>query len=404
MLDAFNIGPISVGDFNALIDRSLRALGEIQIVGEITELRVTSRKGVFITLKDPDANAILSVSGYAPTIAGIDLVEEGMQVVVAGVPSLYAPYGKFSLQASVITPHGEGALKIAYEKLQAKLAAEGLFEPERKKAAPRFFQQIALITAADSAAYGDFVKVLGEQGITISVDLYPVAVQGKNAVAEILAALGLVASASYDAVVMIRGGGSLEDLIAFNDENIVRQLSVMPQFTIVGVGHERDESLSDFVADWRASTPTQSAVMLAAHNQQFIDQEVADKVDQLADNLANHLSQLTHRVDQAAGNIDQRLQYALLQRTQRLQVASGLLVQSFHRFDKVITRFHHLEQLLHSLSPEQVLRRGYAYLTDADQRVVSSVNRLKSGQHLQAVLQDGRLSVQIQEVTSDHKK
>ena len=389
---------LTVAEFNQLIDQILRQLGEFSVRGEITELRITPRKGVFITLKDPAAEANLSVSGYAPVIKGIDLIEAGMEVVVTGVGELYSAYGKFSLKATAIEPFGEGALRIAYEKLKTKLLAEGLFDESRKKPVPPYFARIALITAAGSAAYGDFTKVLREHACQTEIDFYPVTVQGKNALPEIERALQLAAGQRYDAVILVRGGGSLEDLIAFNEEAIVRQLGRLKHFTIVGVGHERDESLCDYAADLRASTPTQAASYIVQQNAAFLA-GLTEQIDLLGEGLAN---QLRHLSDQLGGHCDAMetgLDTQLDRRLRQLDQASRSLEKSFDRYDKAFTRFDHLGELLRSYSPQDVLRRGYAYLRNDKGEIVSSAAGFQVGEKLQTIVKDGELLSVIEDIT-----
>jgi exodeoxyribonuclease VII large subunit len=391
---------LTVAEFNQLIDQVLRQLGSFSVRGEITEFRVTGRKGVFITLKDPAAEANLSVSGYAPSIKGIDLVEAGMEVVVTGVGNFYSPYGKFSLQATAIEPFGEGALRIAYEKLKNKLTAEGLFDVARKKPVPPYFGRIALITAAGSAAYGDFTKVLKEHACQAEIDFYPVTVQGKNALPEIDAAMRLVAPASYDAVVLIRGGGSLEDLIAFNEEELVRRVAGSKHFTIVGVGHERDESLCDYAADLRASTPTQAATYLYQQNDAFIAL-LTEQVDGIADRVTERLNILADRITLGCDTLETSLDRQLDQRAGLLEKAGRRLEKSFDRYDRTFVAFDHLGELLKSYSPADVLRRGYACVRGAGGSVVSSVSGLKSGAAVEVQMKDGSFSSVIGAVRHD---
>ncbi len=391
---------LSVAQFATLMNTLFEDMGEFQVVGEITELRLSGKGGVFITLKDTTEAAILNLGNYKPNIRGIDLVQQGMQVIVTGVPNLYAPYGKFSLQITAIEPFGEGALKIAFERLKALLAADGLFAAERKKSTPDYFERIALITAKDSAAYSDFVKILQENHAGFGVDFFPVTVQGSNSVGEILAALHQANQGVYDAVVMIRGGGSLEDLKSFNDEQVVRQLAVMRHFTMVGVGHERDESLCDLAADLRASTPSQAAVYLYTQNRKFL-QSWQGNVATLGDQLVDRLDALHDKLTEAGDQMQQALAAKIDNLREMVGDQSAFLLSTVDHYQQTFTYFHHLEKLIASYSPQKTLARGYAIVRNHQGKAIASTKQLEASQVVTTQLQDGSIVSTINEIHHD---
>jgi len=261
---------VSVDQFNELINLQLQSIGEVIVEGEITEMNISKRGGVNLVLKDKNKQAVLNVSGYAPRIQGINMIEIGMEVAIWGVPQLYSPYGKFSVSIYKILPIGAGALAKALELLKEQLEKEGLFDPTRKRPLPELITNIALITAKNSAAESDFLKILKENNTGLNIDFYAVSVQGKHSVGEILSAIQNAQNKNYDCIVMIRGGGSLEDLSSFNDEKISKAIFASKIPTLVAVGHERDESIAELVSDVRASTPSQAAYYIVVNNTNFI--------------------------------------------------------------------------------------------------------------------------------------
>lgn len=355
---------LTVTEFNTFIKEVVSNLGIFQVRGEITELKISKNNGLFITVSD--GKSTLRVGGYAPTVKGVDLVEEGMEVVVIGVADLYVPYGTFSLNALEIEPVGEGALAKAYEKLKLKLEKEGLFALEHKQELPGFITKIALLTGKDSAAYSDFIKILREQSVSIAVDYHPVLVQGKGSVEGLIKAMDNIQKTDVDLVVITRGGGSLEDLKGFNDEDLARKIFSSKKLVIAGVGHEKDESIADFVADLRASTPSQAAYYIAERNQEFYDsvKSRGDKINDLAKSILDERYRVFHDETLSVEN----------------------MVRSI--FEKTSSRIENLERILKTFDTESVLKRGYAILSSKGKRV-RSVNDLNILDLIDTAMFDG---------------
>jgi len=285
-------GYFTVAQFNELINVQLQTIGVVSVVGEITEKHLTRNSGLMMTIKDDEENAILKITGFAPRIKGVNTVDVGMKVVVTGVPRLYSPFGSFSIQAISFLPYGEGSLRAAFEKLKVILESKGYFAEDRKRSLPQYVTEIALVTAEESAAYIDFMKILKETKTCIDINLYPVHVQGKHAVQEIIQALVAASKDGADAVVLTRGGGSLEDLSAFNDEEVANAVFSCKVPIISAVGHEKDTSICDLVADIVASTPSQAAYYLADHNQGYIK-----SLREYTDSIFDHINILLKELD-----------------------------------------------------------------------------------------------------------
>jgi exodeoxyribonuclease VII large subunit len=306
------------------------------------------------------------------------MIKEGMKVAAWGSPNLWSQGGKFSLQIFKILPMGEGALNEAYEELKQQLAAEGLFAQERKRPLPDFITKIAVLTGRDSAAQSDFMKILQENRAGFAVDYYPVQVQGKYAEAEILNALKFADAGGYDCVVLIRGGGSLEDLITFNSEKVARQIFAMTTPVIVGVGHEKDESIADYVADIRASTPSQAAYYLIANNQNFIEKQLM-KADFIRETLLSRVQIKKQQLFSKYRGMGNRLLLEISKYKNRMQKLQFLLLQFPSKITETKNKVLGLERILMSLNPINVLDRGYALITGPAGKVIMSSKQIKLG-------------------------
>ena len=254
---------LSVSQFvqglNAALEEALFPYGAA-IEGEVAEYRVSQDKWVWFLLKD--ATAV--VSCFSTVWQLRQPLEDGMKVRVHGLPKVHPKSGKFSVNVDRVEMVGEGALKRAFELLKKKLDAEGLFAPGRKRALPRIPERVGLIASTESAAYSDFLRILGNRWGGLKIQAAHVQVQGRDAVRDIVGAFAYFNAHPElaEVLVLTRGGGAMEDLHAFNSEEVVRAIFGSKIPVVVGVGHERDETLADYVADVRASTPSNAAERL----------------------------------------------------------------------------------------------------------------------------------------------
>lgn len=354
--------------------------------------------------------------------------ETGMKVIAGGLLTLYEARGQFQLNVRTLEPAGLGGLQLAFEQLKKKLQAEGLFEESRKKGVPEHPHRIAVVTSPSGAALQDFMKILETRVGIEEVELFPVKVQGVGAPEEIIAAISEVSGrGGHDVLVLTRGGGSLEDLAAFNDEGVVRALAACSVPTICAVGHEVDFSLCDFVADRREPTPTAAAAHLAPGKD-----EVRDQLEYLSHRLTEALANLLEGkkrdlqellkslrgrrpdllLDQARQDLDYRtealkdaLQNAWKDKQLQVRRLSDFLaratpLQSVHPLRE---RLKGLEAQLQAYHPHGPLKRGYAIVTrQKTGEILWSPQGLQKGEVLDIRLQKG--SVESEVVSTELEK
>jgi len=314
-----------------------------------------------------------------------------MRVQILGYPKVYERFGKFSVNVEAVEPVGEGALAKAYALLKLQLEKEGLFDLSRKRALPRFPKKIGLITSGEAAAYGDFLRILNNRWGGVEVVHTPVHVQGQYAVREILEAFEAFArlpdAQKPEVLVLTRGGGSLEDLHAFNDEQVARAVFTSPIPVVVGVGHERDESLCDFVADVRASTPSNAAERVVPDRREVM-REIVMSVDRMRQTVEYELDRQNRSVD----GLMRSLQHVLEMSVHEIQMRIDRFVNAFDRFrlSLVATRQHieTLTRLIASYDVKKTLQRGFALVRDKKERVVRDGSQLAPGDEI--AIQFGR--------------
>lgn len=425
---------LTVGQLNRAVAGLIeRNLPQVWVAGEISNFTRAASGHWYFTLKD--AQAQVRAVMFRMRAARVGFVpREGMKVEVSALASLYEARGEFQLNVELMRPAGDGDLYQRFLMLKEALQKEGLFEPGRKRPLPVWPARIGVITSPAGAALHDVLTTLRRRAAALEVIVYPTPVQGAEAPARIVAALRQAADrAECDVLLLVRGGGSIEDLWSFNDERVARAVAASPIPVVCGVGHETDFTIADFVADWRAPTPT-GAAMAATQDRREWQQQVAA--------LARHLSAAARRAMQQR---EQRLDMAarLLrppaaqwqQRLHRLQTVSGRLQQAWarqrredeHRLGRLGARLRlpdlraeraaldgvdgrlqawldrslqqrddRLEQLalrLSLASPQQVLSRGYAIVRDEEGAVIRSAGQTEPGQPLQVMLSDGQIDV-----------
>jgi len=332
---------LSVSDFIALTNQTLEyAYPSVAIEGEVSEFKVSQGKWVYFKLKDDTATIDCFMTLWQLRVA----IEDGMKVVVLASPKL-TTWGRFSLTVKSIKPSGEGAIKKSFELLKAKLDKEGLFSPERKRALPYTPSHIAVISSTAAAGYADFIKILNDRWGGVKVDVAHVQVQGDVAPDQIIRALEYLNTRDElpEVVVIIRGGGSADDLSAFNDEKLVRAVAGSRIPTLVGVGHEVDESLCDLAADVSASTPSNAAQILVPDKADLI-KSINYKIKALIPKLSSIFAQ---EVDQVRTSLD------------------GIFEVFDSKIDRQIELVSRIGGTLRQLNPETVLARGYALLRGA---------------------------------------
>ena len=363
----------SPSDFVAVLNQTLEmAYPAVSVAGELANFRISKNKWVYFDLKDDYA----SVKFFGTVYQLPGPLEEGLLIQVQGMPRLHPQYG-FSINIVSMRAVGEGSLKRAAALLEAKLVAEGLFDESRKRSLPFPPKKIGLITSSESAAYADFIKILNERWGGVEVALADVQVQGEQAPGQIIKAIEYFNSHAepVEALVIIRGGGSADDLAAFSTEQVTRAVASSRIPTLVAIGHEVDISLAELAADRRASTPSNAAQML-----------VPDKLETMQQ-LKSAKQRLQHLLVSAVARSrsDLRSQADLLQH--RMKLMLNIAERSNQTRGK----------LLGALNPEAPLRRGYA-LVFHNSALLKSVTKVTAGDDITIKLHDGNIEAAIDKI------
>ena len=452
MSDLFTSTPaeaaISVSDLNRRARKLLESgIAKLWVEGEISNMARPASGHVYFSLKDDSAQiraAFFRQRQRGPTLG----LKNGDRVLALGRVSLYEPRGDYQLIVEQVEPAGEGALKREFDRLKRTLEAEGLFAETLKQPLPTLPARIGLITSPSGAAVRDVLTVLHRRFPAVPVVVYPSAVQGDAAPGELLAALATAIDRDEcDVLILCRGGGSIEDLWAFNDERLARAIVDCPIPVVSAVGHEVDFTIADFVADVRAPTPSGAAEIVVPDQREWLARvgTLAARLAKLGrrsvEDRAQALDWLARRLAQASpsgnvarqaerlGGLRQRLaaaaRHSLLERERALEATRGKLLRrspalrlerSLHRLSDLRGRLvsaatgqcaalaHRLElsmRALHSVSPLATLERGYAIVLDDDGRALSSVADLSAGDTIRARLSDGSLTADVRDVEHD---
>ena len=397
---------LTVSALNRLVRQLIEdALGTLWVEGEISNLARPSSGHIYFSLKDATAQVRCAMFRQSTRRLGFE-PDNGLQVLVRARVGLYEPRGEYQLVVEHMEPAGAGALRQRFEALKAKLAAEGLFDPERKRPLPRVPQRIGVITSPTGAALRDVLIALRRRLPAVEVLIYPTSVQGEKAAPEIVAALARASSrAECDLLILTRGGGSLEDLWPFNEEIVARAIVASTIPVISGVGHETDFTIADFVADLRAPTPSQAAELavpdgmtylgrlagVGASLERFLRRRLRDE-QRLLDTLLHRLGR-TH-----PGVIVRDRQQRLDEIETRLKRAIRQAMQA------IVTRAKLIERGLESLSPLATLQRGYAIVCRADDgTLVTRSEQVRKGARIDVRLASGGLDATVDETRGKSK-
>ena len=437
---------LSVSELTAQVKRLLeKQIGAVWVTGEVTNLRAQSSGHMYFTLKDAAAQ-LSCVLFSREKVSHRELLADGQKVLLKGDVTVYEVRGQYQLIVRAVELQGVGALQIAFEKLKQKLAAEGLFAPERKRPLPKYPQRIGLVTSPTGAAIRDVLNVIQRRNPGLEIILAPCRVKGEGAAEEIAAAIrllnefnvGVQASAcleggenrsklklelqqGLDLILVTRGGGSLEDLWAFNEEVVARAIFESAIPVVSAVGHEIDFTISDFVADVRAATPSAAAEIITegvfasrqlvtdltqrmarAHPRRRMN-ELLQQLDDLQAGLLRCTRQGTKERQVAWQNLATRL--LRVRPAQLLRQRRESLVLSQRRLRELArvhlrnwkNRFGATESRLHLLGPEQVLARGYSITMDAATgKVIRRALDVKSGQPLRTRVKEGEISSRVE--------
>lgn len=385
---------ISVSDLNRRVAQALeRQFPLLRIEGEVSQVTRASSGHWYLTLKDSLASVRAVIFRREASALAV-APREGLRVEVRAQAALYEPRGEFQLRILALKPAGEGDLYALFLRLKARLAEEGLFDEARKRPLPTRIRRVGVVTSLSGAALRDFLVTLSARAPMLELVVFPSLVQGAEAPRALLSALSRVPSADLDVLAVVRGGGSLEDLWAFNDEAFVRALAGCAVPVVSGVGHETDTTLTDFVADLRAATPTAAAELIAAAF--LVERAQLERLrDRMRRTIERRLDQSFQRLDRAAGRL-RSPRHELRTQAERLQRArdrwGALRLRGLTPWRD---RLASLSRALTGLSPLSVLGRGYAVVTDSSGRPLVSWTEAQVGQLLGVRLQDGQFAVQV---------
>ena len=434
---------LTVSELTANIRAALEnAYSDVWVEAEISNCRLWNTGHLYFTLKDPGAQ--IKAVMFKSDVRSLKFrPEDGLHVIVRGRISLYEPKGEYQIVCERMEPHGLGALQLAFDQLKRRLQAEGLFDAARKRPLPSLPRKIGIVTSLDGAAIRDIIKVLGRRYPNAHLVIRPTRVQGEGAAADVARGIrDIVRVAGIDVAIVGRGGGSVEDLWAFNDEAVARAIAGSPVPIISAVGHEVDFTIADFAADVRAPTPSAAAEIVVARKEDFCSHierlsqrltgAVRGSVARLESRVhllnrrpgfagwsarlalrGRHCAETTHALRHAArAAVNRRLrsfqtlrleleQYDLRRRLgtvrARLVGVDGTLrAAAMHRHHGAEARLHNCAARLDSLSPLAVLGRGYAVVWDqARTRAVRSASEVKPGDGVRVTLAEGELTCKV---------
>ncbi|UXY21693.1 exodeoxyribonuclease VII large subunit [Streptomyces cynarae] len=389
--------PLPVGEVSRLIGGWIDRLGAVWVEGQITQLSRRPGAGVvFMTLRDPSHDISVGVTCYRQVFDSVaDVVSEGARVVVLAKPEWYAPRGQLSLRAAEIRPVGVGELLARLEQLKKTLAAEGLFAPERKKPLPFLPQLIGLVCGRASAAERDVLENARHRWPAVRFEVRNVAVQGVHAVPQVVQAVKeLDALDEVDVIIVARGGGSVEDLLPFSDEQLVRAVAGCRTPVVSAIGHEPDNPLLDHVADLRASTPTDAAKKVVPD----VGEEL-ERVRQLRDRARRCAQTFVEREERGLAHALARpcMEDPHRMVAERADQVTALVDRARrtlgHLLDRAESELTHTHARAVALSPAATLRRGYAVLQKADGHVVRAPEEVTAGETLRARVAAGEFTV-----------
>lgn len=392
----------SVAQINAYIKRIFQsdyALNRIYIKGEVSNCKYHSSGHIYFSLKD-DKSQISCVMFANQRINGLDFeMENGQTVIVSGSISVFERNGTYQLYANEISLDGIGRLYVEFEKLKDKLYREGLFDHEKKKPIPQNPKTIGIVTAKTGAAIHDIMSVAKRRNPYIQLVLYPAQVQGDGAADTIVRGIQTLDRYGVDTIIIGRGGGSIEDLWAFNEEMVARAIYAAKTPIISGTGHEVDTTIADYAADLRAATPTAACELAVPDLRETLDAIDARKRS-LSVQIRHILRNYELRLEQYSGKLrsfDPKLQL----QEQRMTLAE-LEDRLTKRMDFLRNRYQHRLELyaqrLHGLSPTAKLIGGYGYLSDQSGRPVVSATQISKGDEVQITISDGSIKTKVTQV------
>ncbi|MCR5196213.1 MAG: exodeoxyribonuclease VII large subunit [Pseudobutyrivibrio sp.] len=389
----------SVTQVNTYIERMFSddfMLGNLSLTGEVSNCKYNHTGHIYFTLKD-EKSAISCVMFAGKRAQGLKFtMKDGDKVVVTGYVGVYSPQGKYQVYANQIELAGVGDLYQRFEALKQELADSGMFDSMYKKPLPSHAMKIGVVTAPTGAAVHDVIRVSKTRNPFVQIILYPAQVQGEGAAPSIISGINCLDSMGLDVIIVGRGGGSIEDLWAFNEEEVARAIFHAQTPIISAVGHETDFTIADFVADRRAATPSQAAELA-----NFVYQDFANQLERYSDKLNRALDYKIDTIVERLNNYKLRLQLlrpenkikANEEKLSQLAVRLASLMQA--KLDRYESRLVALSGRLDGLSPAKKLAAGFGYVTDSKGGRVDSIEQLKVGDSFSVRIKDGSIDGEI---------
>ncbi|HCO29576.1 MAG TPA: exodeoxyribonuclease VII large subunit [Lachnospiraceae bacterium] len=393
----------TVAQVNGYIKRlfvSDYALNNIYIKGEVSNCKYHSSGHIYFTLKD-GSSAISCVMFAGARMTGLTFrLTDGQSVVAGGNVSVYERDGKYQLYAKEIFLHGAGALYEEYERLKQKLYEEGLFDMERKKPIEKFPKKIGIVTASTGAAIRDIESIAKRRNPYVQLVLYPAKVQGIGASESIVRGIKRLDQMNMDTIIIGRGGGSIEDLWAFNEEIVARAIFRAKTPIISGTGHETDTTIADYVADLRAPTPS-AACELAIPDIRGIFEQFHSYEEALKSPILRKVERYRHQLERMEWKLEQNSpSHRLQEQKMRLADLELQLEESMKRkIERTKNRLALYTERLNGLSPTAKLARGYGYVTDQEEKTVTSVTDVQKGEEIKVTLLDGTIHAVVKNTT-----
>lgn len=373
MIGKNSIKPISVSQLNNYIDILLRGnstLSNLKIIGEITGFKKHSSGHKYFSIKDESAKVNCFLSKNKSVFLRFE-PDDGMSVEISGFVSVYKPNGTYSIFVNSMKPAGDGAMAMAFEALKQKLENEGLFSSEYKKEIPRFASHIGVVTSGDGAAIEDIISTISNKNDRVKISIFPSLVQGPEAAKDVSQKIEK-ANKIYpkmDVLIVARGGGSREDLWAYNEEILARAVFKSKIPIISGVGHETDFTICDMVADYRAETPTAAAEKAAYNSFELIDY-LNDRAALLRDSLSGRSKIIERQIELSVAALNREMENMIVRLKQQCQ---------------------HAALTLEASNPESILKRGYALAQNDAENIIKSVEDVNTGDRIAVRLHDGQL-------------
>ena len=364
-------------------------LGDIWITGEISNLRISTAGHAYFTLKDPHSQ-IKCVMFARST--GLDILENGRSVTSHGRMSFYETSGSLDLLVNLIISEGSGPLALEFEKLKYNLANEGLFEQSRKRHLPKFPGTIGLITSPSGSVIHDVTTVLNRRYPVVKVILMPSMVQGREAAPDVIRSIKILNNETQaDVIIIARGGGSLEDLSAFNEESLARAIYASRIPVISGIGHETDFTIADFVADVRAPTPS-AAAELATPDRRALTSEILARIEHINRVIINQISDLRYKIERTESTLQYRVPDVASYIIRVDEVASRLGTGTDHLLLTLNQKVSSLHKQIDTLNPISTLQRGYAVVQKhGTSNVLSEIKQFVHGDEIDIAVLDGTI-------------